>query len=227
MVVVANTKSVMGNGKTMKSIIFTSDNPGKVRDGSKTQTRRVVKQSLPTETTGVFWDIFAEYWVATDGVDRLLEPIKSRYGVGDVLYVKEAWCELVKEHRPPQFAYKADMSIDGEEFRQEYIKAGYPYKWRSPLFMPQSVARTFIEITGVRCERVQDISEDDAKAEGVDDVQLLLSDGLYEQSVSAVEHFGRKYVFGLRWNEIHHKTKQHTWSANPWVFVYEFKRVEK
>lgn len=210
----------------MKSIIYTGDNPAKVRDGSKTQTRRVVKQSLPTETTGVLWDIFAEYWVATDGVDRLLEPIKSRYGVGDVLYVKEEVYyrpdDGITAYRDGNLKTHATALIGSRVTDGAKVNDDWPNNYRdfgftkySPMFMPKHCARTFIEITGIRCERVQDISEDDAKAEGVKESIVLPGDcGSFVST------------FAYKWDEIHHKNKQHNWQANPWVFVYEFKRVE-
>lgn len=216
----------------MKSIIFTGDNPAKVRDGSKTQTRRVVKPQPPNNTGEILYDFFAEHWVAMDNYvdrqcrNRILEPINSRYTVGDVCYVKE------------EVYYRSDDGItayrDGNIKTHETALIGsrvtdgvkvdddWPNNYRdfgfakySPMFMPKHCARTFIEITGVRCERVNSISDDDAKAEGV-----CKHDGSIRIGNT------HRAEFACRWDEIHHKTKQHTWQANPWVFVYEFKRVE-
>jgi len=217
----------------MKSIIFTGDNPAKVRDGSKTQTRRIVKPQPPSNTGEILYDFFAEHWVAMDNYvdrqcrNRILEPINSRYTVGDVLYVKEEIyfreSDGITAYRDGNISTHPSALIGRRLTNNPPADDGWPDNYytfdfvkRSPMFMPRWAARTFIEITGVRCERVQDISEDDAKAEGVRESIILPGDcGSFVST------------FAYTWDEIHHKTKQHTWAANPWVFVYEFKRVEQ
>lgn len=221
----------------MKSIIFTGDNPAKVRDGSKTQTRRVVKPQPPSNTGEILYDFFAEHWVAMDNYvdrqcrNRILEPINSRYTVGDVLYVKEEIyfreSDGITAYRDGNISTHPSALIGRRLTNNPPADDGWPDNYytfdfvkRSPMFMPRWAARTFIEITGVRCERVNLISEDDAKAEGC---------GLGCTVKS--ERFGRymsagQYAFADRWESIHGKKQQHTWKSNPWVFVYEFKRVE-
>ncbi|MCJ7459302.1 MAG: hypothetical protein MUP17_09945, partial [candidate division Zixibacteria bacterium] len=102
--------------------------------------------------------------------------IKPRYQVGEVVYIKEAYCHKVDpitaEVSYDEFWYRLDnpdvIKVDGDG-GQEFNKDGTEKSpWVSPLLMPQSAARYFTKITDVRAERVQDITEEDAKAEGID-----------------------------------------------------------
>jgi len=83
--------------------------------------------------------------------------------------------------------------------------------------MPKWAARIWLEVTGVRIERVQDISEEDAKAEGVpfphDPTGDRWTDGKY------------RTAFEYLWNEIH-GWNPNAWDSNPWVFVISFKKVK-
>jgi hypothetical protein len=117
-----------------------------------------------------------------------------------MLWVRETWKwegdTKYTDIKPlGEFYYKVDDVED--------LIAG----WKSSRFMTNLAARLFLEITNIRVERLQDISEVDAKQEGV-----VFKPGL------AVHHF-RKL-----WNTIHKKI--HRWDDNPWVWVIEFKRIE-
>ncbi len=126
------------------------------------------------------------------------EPLvgKPRYQVGEVVYIKEAgvWDERVR-----LFAYKANMP-------------DLTAKWQSPRFMPAWAARYFIQITDVRAERLQEITEEDAIAEGCPSALVTLA------TVPMVEWY--KHL----WDSINPK---YPWSSNPWVWVISFKKVEK
>jgi len=94
-----------------------------------------------------------------------------------------------------------------------------PDRWRSPLFMPRWASRITLEITEVRVRRLQDISEEDAKAEGVAPFPLdpegdCWSDGKH------------RTAFNYLWNEINGWNPD-SWSSNPWVWAITFKRVEQ
>jgi hypothetical protein len=100
-------------------------------------------------------------------------------------------------------------------------------KWKPSIFMPKKKCRIFLEITDVRVERLQDISEEDAIAEGIkktwinDDIKQCrfknyINDG--KGSKSPIDSFNSLWV------SINGKD---SWKANPWVWVYEFKVVEK
>jgi hypothetical protein len=135
------------------------------------------------------------------------------YGaVGDRLWVRETWAASLDSDGDmcKPFLYRAtyDEAVYGQ------LKASFSDRateiwdvvgntgWRPSIHMPRWASRLTLEVTGVRVERVQDISEADAKAEGVK---------------SAAE-------FCALWDEIN-GARGYGWDANPWVWVVEFKRV--
>ena len=89
------------------------------------------------------------------------------------------------------------------------------FKWRPSIHMPKAAARIWLEATDVRVERLQEITEEDAKAEGFEDSWDLTNNRLF---CTAKENFE-----GL-WNTLNLK-RGYGWDVNPWVFVIEFKRV--
>jgi len=101
-----------------------------------------------------------------------------------------------------------------------------PVRWRPSIHMPRWASRIMLEVTGVRVERLQEISEEDAIAEGAfdaseDDKQqaarLAAAEG--RESVGAIDYFRQV------WNSLH-AGKGHGWDTNPWVWVIEFRRLE-
>lgn len=109
--------------------------------------------------------------------------------------------------------------------------AGTSGRWRSPLHMPRWVSRITLEVTGVRVERLQDISDQDAIAEGVDDSPGVLGDDdiVIGQILNTFPTIRLAPVarFVLLWDSINGENAGVTnWNANPWVWVVEFKRVK-
>ncbi|MCJ7669550.1 MAG: hypothetical protein MUO61_03415 [Dehalococcoidia bacterium] len=124
------------------------------------------------------------------------------YQVGEVVYVKEAWATFKALDNIPIVRIK-DATIF---YAEDFGKSGCTGKHRSPIHLPERFARSFIKITDVRAERLQEISEGDAQDEGVT---------YYDDN--AVD------VFMELWGSINPK---YPWESNPWVFVYSFIRVE-
>jgi hypothetical protein len=126
-----------------------------------------------------------------------------KYRIGDILWVKETWhyCPHKEE-----VLYKATDEGTGRDFR-----VGSHGGWKSPRFMPKANSRITLEITDISIERLQDISEDDAREEGV--------------------RSPLRYVGALRdayknlWNLLNAK-RGYSWEGNPWVWVISFKGVE-
>lgn len=175
----------------------------------KTQTRRVVKMSH--RTPGLIACLAPPYPPARPHVAAELCP----YGQpGDRLWVRETWA-------PDQ--YRADV-IDREPDRLAFAAdfIGEPARrWRPSIHMPRAASRITLEITGVRVERLQCISEADARAEGI--TYDPGNGGVFNvpnladcMSVSAADSF-RKL-----WSSIN---GPESWASNPWVWVVEFKRV--
>lgn len=214
-------------------------------DESKTQTRRVAPITMldikPLPGIGgiitdiVTWCIrfskptgpdrsLASYSgakISKEQANALLANMYCRHGrVGDRLWVREAWrAPLAYELTPPRdippgtpLLYKADGSGS--------LAPCGSGRYRPPVFMPRWASRILLEITAVRVERLQDISEEDARAEGVDydpgEGGTFHVTGLGCASDSAAGSFRRL------WESINGPD---AWDANPWVWVIEFKRV--
>ena len=194
-----------------RPILFNTEMVQAILDGRKIQTRRVVK--LPDGN-------YPEAWFVGDVIDGIAQftndqtgrevDILCPYGqTGDRLYVRETW--RPKGHNFPTgfpYEYKATAEQDG-------VPVDEP--WKSSMFMPKKAARIWLEITDIRVERVQDITEEDAFNEGV--------------LTSTLNHPHYVYTFweGFQhlWDSINAKRDngKYSWEQNPWVWVVEFKMV--
>jgi hypothetical protein len=196
-------------------ILFSTEMVRAILDGRKTMTRRVIKIDDAPEN----WrkSIAGTSIVRTSPYDAKL----SRYAPGDILWVRETW--KVEGIDPANFTmlirYKADDECKVVQFTQErYEKFRKFYQkngWQSPYFMPKEAARIWLEVTDVRVERLQEIKSLDIDAEGTN------TDGLN----TGMEC---RYAFECLWNSTVNKQDLplYGWDANPWVWVYEFKRLE-
>ena len=156
------------------------------------------------------------------------------YGkVGDVLWVRETWLYVMLDHAHDllegvidrtQFVYKASVH---ENFIS-YAKEKYGYKWKPSLFMPKDACRIFLEITDIRVERLNDITNEQAIKEGIrptsyfGNTPLLFCD--YSSKTPINDSCPAKYSFETLWQSINGKD---SWEENPWVWVISFKRIEK
>lgn len=198
-----------------------------ILDGRKTLTRRLVKirkergeweastiggagVKHPDGTQAVEQ---ACIWNTTTGT-VLICPYGS---LGDRLWVRETWHpESSKIDGSP--AYKADVDYDTRDC-----------KWKPSIHMPRSASRILLEITNVRVDKLQNISEDDAIAEGIQKFDIHSSDARMEKSTvygtDSKTAFGFNYVNGYQnlWESIH---GEYSWDLNPWVWVVEFKVIE-
>ncbi len=207
-----------------------------VLDGRKTQTRRVIKRQPDSDEEHVGWVGAAAVWRA-DGIPRPLGDSttnKCPYGVpGDRLWVREAhqavwfsedyesgscdeWGPIVpfpetKEAAGKSLQYRADYKNDVCSTEDR----GWP--WRPSIHMHRWASRITLEVTGVRVERVQDITREDAAAEGV----VLSPDTLFPTCNTRDK---QREQFPRLWNSINAK-RGFGWAVNPWVWVVEFKAV--
>jgi hypothetical protein len=185
-------------------------------EGRKTQTRRIVKYP----STGAFvcvqgyWtsQTADEWWplVSLDGEsasdnDGNETPMRCPYGKpGDRLWVRETFSYLEKKSRAP-VAYRANTP-EGERVRVDA-------PWVPSIHMPRWASRITLEIADVRVQRLRDIGEADAKAEGADPV---------EEEVISNPAIRYRSAFHSLWSSIH---GLESWSINPWVWAVTFKRV--
>jgi hypothetical protein len=225
-----------------RPIIFSSEMVRAILDGRKTQTRRPIKPQPTFKYPGnykrgmVYHHGYNGNIIGTVGFGLACEQWDfsfSLYGIpGDRLWVRETGWQR-PQYIPgkwlrdgadtwPEYIYDAD-GIDLDDI--EDLK---DYGWkRSPsIHMPRWASRITLEIEDVRVERVQEISEEDARAEGI--AKNPVQEGTwidYPQGTSAA---GWKYPtksFRSLWNSIYAK-KGFGWDVNPWVWAITFKRVE-
>ena len=187
-------------------------------EGRKTQTRRPVK---PQPVLGKPWHSGAKWWVVDpDKMDlpRAFNPL----GIpGDLLYVRETWIKIPDP----------DPELGGFEIRYratDSVDSAWYGGWRPSIHMPKWAARTWLMVTGVRVERVQDISEDDVIAEGVRRVEEIDFDrDLYK--VHFESDAGKSScpfeAYAWLWDSIYAK-RGLGWDANPWVFVTSYEVTE-
>lgn len=204
----------------MKPIIFSTPMVQAILDGRKTQTRRVIKPQPVKDDTfeGPYW--YEPTVVNKDGELGPGKPvfgisstdgewgIKSPYQPGDVLWVRETWCKNENPNSPNYGGYEYYADHEGAHC-QSLIK------WRSPRFMPKEAARIFLLVKEVRAERLQEITDEDAIAEGM---SQILVDGVVFMSAK-----GDFHVF---WDALNIK-RGYGWDTNPWVWVIEFERITK
>lgn len=186
-----------------------------ILDGTKTQTRRVVKpKRMPeshwmVETRGARHEL--THW---DNDTAETSHIACPYGrPGDRLWVREAW-----------FPHPQDVST---VFYRATVEAesGFPVwsgPWRPSIHMPRWASRITLEITGVRVERLQDISNAEAKAEGCHHDDPC---DHTRRTCAEIGCPGPDYRIGYRnlWEQINGAG---SWAANPWVWVVEFTRTK-
>lgn len=205
-----------------------------ILEGKKTQTRRVVKlrEFQRTETRGYDWTFRDRRALWNDyTTDRLVTSKHNPYGApGDKLWVREAWSHDAPDLDACRSALDC-CSIPGygPYYRATEV-APDTLRWISPLFMPRWASRITLEITDVRVQRLQEISEDDARAEGVEPYtpphghispeQRVPGPGFDRCRLGDQPH---RLPFADLWDRIN--GKHAPWGSNPWVWCVSFRRI--
>ena len=216
-----------------RPILFSGPMVKAILDGRKTQTRRVVKIKLPLSSdpyyaTGrVLTDLpgqpgaFMEFRYRsqdepgfTGSTASFLIPCPYGQPDGDKLWVRETWRR--DDFAPGEFLYRADMPTEALEGGKGIVA------WKPSIHMPRLASRLTLEITEVRVERLQDVSEADAQAEGCETAEEMLP------SLAAPYYGGQKYVamktyragYKALWDSINGKT--YPWDSNPFVWAITF-----
>lgn len=213
-----------------RPILFSGAMIRAILAGQKTQTRRIVKPSQSTPKVPPLmmepWLIDGEQETDDDGVPCWAgyhheyptgqKWFSCPYGKpGDVLWVRETW-RRSESGMPDGVVYRADNLLrwfDGTDMRVNEMSKSLPRdgKWRPSIFMSKWASRITLRITDVRVQQLQEISEDDATAEGVDR--------------GAEPIVGARYAFGQLWNSINGKT--YPWELNPWVWALALERINQ
>lgn len=209
-------------------ILFNSEMVRANLDGRKSCTRRIVKPQpqsrlcytfagcncgtwgYPSKTAYENWG--DEYKLPEDITD---EELKRRwnppYHTDDILYVRETW-----KKAPNGYYYYEDW--------QKNDIADIT-KWKPSIRMPKEAARIWLKVTDVRVERLQEITEAGAEAEGaVNNIGMIHApDNEYDHIHTAKEHFIEIWNSTIKKSDL----DRYGWDANPWVWVIEFERCEK
>lgn len=204
----------------VKGILFNTEMVRAILDGKKSCTRRLVKTRRKDacgfyvtrrKADGLFAGIY-EYDENESMFDNQLEP---PYQPGDIIYVRETWHKYIKRvgegqncHLAELYGYKASVANSED--------AGEP--WKPSIHMPKEAARIWLKVTDVRVERLQEITADGIRNEGLS---------------SAAVHCGDMEIALKEWENLWNSTikksdlGRYGWNASPWVWVIEFERCEK
>ena len=206
-----------------RGMIFNGEMVRAILGGRKTQTRRIVKpQPELTKNSGFSWN-GALYGAGSDDreTNRNFAHIKCPHGKpGDRIWVRETWAEA-GAGAPDLKLYRANYPAHVPT-HYENVPPAEDVRWTPSIHMPRWASRILLEITDVRVERLNDISEEDARAEGIIDGGCL-NCGEPEPCGCANPEPDATDAFAYLWQSIY---GQENWNANPWVWVIEFKRIE-
>jgi len=203
-----------------RPIIFSAPMVRAIQDGSKTQTRRIIK----TDTIPGIGPIFKGYDDSKDWINY------CPYGKpGDRLWVRETWgvctkgADIMAGTHWENPLYRADADnygllchdVDGAVYQDDIL-------WKPSIHMPRVASRITLEITGIRLERLKDISEEDVIAEGC--IKFKFEDD-YAYTFYKNDKTGHATHTGAcrkLWESINGKG---SWDLNPFVWVVKFKKV--
>jgi hypothetical protein len=188
----------------MKGILFKPDMYRAVVEGRKSMTRRIIKNKSGCFLIGT----------DEDGIHRT--SVKPKYQIGEVVYVKEPYF-----YGGP-FGYTRYWYKWSETWKVIEQMTIASFKWKSPLFMPESAARLFIKITDIKVERVSGISEEDAVREGVECFSDIAGWRDYQHGQGWYK--AAKYSFKSLWASIN---GSESWERGDWVWCYSFEKVNK
>jgi len=198
-------------------ILFSTPMVQAILEGRKSMTRRVMKPQPHESITNIKFGYSAltpdgcielRGKFIVDGEERSGSKFfKCPYGeIRDVLWVRETFMNLINSEFG-EYGYKADLKDNADKL-----------KWKPSIFMPKEACRIFLKITNVRVERLKDISREDASKEGV------CISNKQQRFKGYQEHRWPEENFATLWELLN---GDHSWEANPFVWVIEFKRVEK
>jgi hypothetical protein len=216
-----------------KPIIFSAPMVRAILEGRKTQTRRVIKPQPKAKsafegfwTSGNVPEVIGKYfWVFKNdmGLRELDAAVKPRHNAGNILWGRETWGWGIQ--LAVGIVYKADKNASLTEGE----------KWKPSIRMPREIARLFLEVKGIRVERLYEITNKDAIREGVSATATKFGGCQARDKPDRNGKFGcpkgcncfnaRENFAGL-WDSLNAK-RGYSWYSNPWVWVIEFEKAEK
>lgn len=199
---------------TINPILFNTEMVRAILDGRKGATRRIVKGFIPDDAVWGYTAFTHKVYISCrgtfadgDGEKFFKLPCEP----GDILYVRETW-----KKAPNGYYYYEDWQ------RNDIADIT---KWKPSIHMPKEAARIWLKVTDVKIERLQDVTEDGAKAEGAIDNRGFIHspENEYDRIHTAREHFIRIWNSTIKKSNLN----RYGWDASPWVWVIEFERCEK
>ncbi len=223
-------------------ILFNTEMVRANLDGRKTCTRRVIKAQPDEKHTFPLGFVTGSteakelgcFGFGTNENGGSIQFVKPPYQAGDILYVRETW-QCWRAHRYEatadirfraggddvrlQFANGNTDSIDRLDY-DTFVHKWFSHngKWKPALFMPKEAARIWLKVTDVRVERLQEITIDDIRNEGLSSMAVHAGD-----MEIAIEEWKNLWNSTIKKSDL----DCYGWDANPWVWVIEFERCEK
>lgn len=223
-------------------ILFNTEMVRAILDGRKSCTRRVIKAQPDEKHTFPLGFVTGSteakelgcFGFGTNENGGSIQFVKPPYQAGDILYVRETW-QCWRAHRYEatadirfraggddvrlQFANGNTDSIDRLDY-DTFVHKWFSHngKWKPALFMPKEVARIWLKVTDVRMERLQEITIDDIRNEGLSSMAVHAGD-----MEIAIEEWKNLWSSTINKSDL----DCYGWDANPWVWVIEFERCEK
>lgn len=208
----------------MKPAIFNTDMVRAILDDRKTQTRRIMKPQ-PTPFLRGLGISTEKYGYASTCIDDFKSVVInfSPYKKGDIIYVRETWNAVSEDSLLPEEPRRlingkyVVFRADGEKEHPKYGKA----LWKPSIHMPKEYARLFLRVKDVRIDRLNEISEEDAKAEGCwygkgcGEVDPPLGNDLFPnlwESIYGKGSFNNDYVWAIEFEKI---TKEEAYNDKP------------
>ncbi|MEK0168894.1 hypothetical protein [Pseudescherichia vulneris] len=220
-----------------RGMIFNAEMVRAILDGRKTQTRRII-QSAAKNMQARGHEVISHRAPGDKWYGDYVYSMRDRSGVwqdftneqflakcpfgqpGDRIWVRETWAEA-GGNAPELQLYRANYP-DHVPSSYENLKSAEEIRWRPSIHMPRWASRITLEITDVRVERLSEISEADAAAEGVPPAGDLLPDYPGAYLTPKGDFATAKVAFQRLWESIY---GEDSWQANPWVWVIKFKQV--
>ncbi|WP_353802407.1 hypothetical protein AB8Z62_07315 [Klebsiella pneumoniae subsp. pneumoniae] len=210
-----------------RGMIFNGEMVRAILDGRKTQTRRPIKWKQ-TRFTEIGEREDGSKWPWSEDAEHACDfwhpcPFGA---VGDRIWVRETFAALEPgsyEQAKPQEGHCQDLRYAATDRLAKSDADIRGYKWVPSIHMPRWASRILLEITDVRVERLNAISEEDATAEGVPPAGSLLPDYPGTFLTPKGDFATAKVAFQRLWESIY---GEESWNANPWVWVISFERIE-
>ncbi len=185
-----------------RPILFSTSMVRAILHGTKTMTRRPITRLKDLRREDVSeshscWEFRDHYglMLTTDDITAFC-PLGR---VGDRLWVRETWTDRYGN----DFKYRADYSIPEEKLHD----GEKGMQWRPSIHMPRQASRITLEVTNITVQKVQDINEEDARAEGIESQDGSL-----------------RHTFACLWDSFY-AARGLSWAKNPWVWVVRFDRI--